>query len=651
MNIKILDSWLREYLKTEATAQKLAEVLSLTSLSVDKTEKIQEDYIYDIEVTTNRPDVMSVIGIAREATAALNQFGISATFLPYQPKEKKISLKEKTSITIKNDPNLVHRICAIVLDINMKNSPLFMKKRLETTGIRSLNNVVDVTNYVMREIGHPAHAFDYDRLDTKTFIVRESKPGEQIVTLDKKRHILSGGDIVADNGKGEIIDLLGIMGTENSVVTEETKRILFFIDNSVTTRIRKTSMSLGIRSEAAILNEKGVDRELAKLALLRGIELYMEVADAKPLSQIIDIYPTKIKNQTVSVAFSKIDSMIGLQIPKKTPVAILNDLGFETKTDNKTILCLVPTWRSQDVTIEEDIIEEIARIYGYHKLPNVLPMLTRAQHYHVDKNNFFWEKRIKNALKYWGFTEVYTYSLVSEDLFDGPIDEAVTLTNPLTEDMVFMRRTIVPSLLKLTRANKTKDEIRIFEIANVYERRENTLPQETLMVAGLVKGNVSFYEVKGIIEQLAADLGIKKIDFKEEKGAGEGSRVYIQDQYIGEIEVLEKNIIDFELNFEAILKHVSLKKTYKPISKYPPVVEDLAIIAPKKVKIGELIAAIKSVSKLIVDVTLLDRFEDTRTFHVVYHHEQNTLTTAEVAVVRKRILGHLKEKFNARLKE
>lgn len=652
MNIKILDSWLREYLKTKATAQKLAEVLSLTSVSVEKVEKIQEDYIYDIEVTTNRPDIMSIVGIAREAACALSQFGIDATFIPYRPKESDIKVKDSSPINIKNDSLLVHRICAIVLEINMKSSPPDIRKRLEATGIRALNNLVDVTNYIMREIGHPAHVFDYDRLDTKTLIIRKSRAGEKIVTLDGKEHVLSGEDIVADNGKDEIVDLLGVMGTANSIVREDTKRILFFIDNNVTTRIRKTSMSLAIRSEAAVLNEKGVDRELAKTALLAGIELYKEIADAIPLSPIIDIYPNKIKTVSFQVSFEKIDRVIGIQIPHKTSLQILKDLGFEVKVKEANIQVTVPTWRSEDITIEEDIIEEIARMYGYHKLPNVLPILTSAEDYETHENTFFWEKRVKDALKYWGFTECYTYSLVSEELLDGPTKHAVTLTNPLTEDLIYLRKTLVPSLLQVERENKIREKMKIFEIANVYEKKENNLPKETLMLAGIIKKReVSFYEVKGTIEQLLIDLGIKKIDFRERQSGGDGADLYIDGQYVGDIEVLEQDMIDFELNFEHILKHTSLKKTYKPIPKYPPIVEDLAIIASKKVTIGQLIEAIKAVSKLIVDVTLLDQFADTRTFHIVYQHPQNTLTSAEVSVVRKRILAQLKEKFNAKLKE
>ncbi|HVT01178.1 MAG TPA: phenylalanine--tRNA ligase beta subunit-related protein, partial [Patescibacteria group bacterium] len=308
MNIKILDSWLKDYLKTEATAAKIAENLSLTSVSVERVEPFgsaqgKKDHIYDIEITTNRPDLMSVIGLAREAATILPQFDIKAKFT--EPDFKHITNTGDLGIKIENDPKLVNRICAIALDITLKASPKEISERLEAGDIRSINNAVDVTNYVMREVGHPMHVFDYDKLlKTGKMIVRLSKPGETIKTLDNKEYKLAGGDIVIDNGEGEIIDLMAVMGTLNSAVDESTKRVMLFVDNCDQHKIRKTSMNLAIRSEAAILNEKGVDRELALPAILRGVELLKDIADAKVISEIVDIYPNKLASKTVEVTQS-----------------------------------------------------------------------------------------------------------------------------------------------------------------------------------------------------------------------------------------------------------------------------------------------------------------------------------------------------------
>lgn len=652
MNIKILDSWLREHVKTKATPEKIAEVLSLTSVSVERIEKIDNDFIYDIEVTTNRPDVMSVLGLARETAAALKQSGIDATYIPYLPKTVE-KVKNNTKIIIKNNPKLVNRICTVVMEVDIKTSPEIITKRLEASGIRSLNNLIDITNYVMLEIGHPTHVFDYDRLLQSTLIIRESKKGEKITTLDQKTHILLGGDIVADNGKGEIVDLLGIMGTANSVVTNNTKRILFFIDNNDPVRIRKTSMSLGIRTDAAVINEKNIDPTLAMTALLRGIELYKKMANGKMISDIIDIYPNKITSQKITVTLKKIQTLLGVEINLPTVIQILKSLEFVvTKKNNDTLIISVPSFRSHDITIEEDICEEVARLYGYHKLPCLLPPLTQIEYHNVEKNNFYWEERIKNILKYWGFTESYTYSLVSEDLFEGPIENAVTLSNPLTEDMLYLRKTLIPSLLEVVRENKNRQSLAIFEISNIYEKTDDkNLPNEIPMLAGVIKRNdVSFFDVKGILEQLFTDIGIKNIQFIKNKNLEEKIDIYCNNSYVGEVEILESSLINFEINFLKLLEHVSLKKVYTPASKYPPIIEDLAFVFEKPIIIGDVITLIKKQDAIIKDVSLLDTYEDTKTFHVIYQHNERNLVSEDIAPIRNKIIAAIKDTFKAKIK-
>jgi phenylalanyl-tRNA synthetase beta chain len=652
MTIQIPDSWLREHLKTKATAKQIAEILSLASVSVEKVEKQGSDYLYHIEVTSNRPDLMSIIGIAKEASAVLPEYGIEADFIPLNIEKNPKSPKDKLPLVIENDSSIVHRICAVVLNVEVKKSPEFISKRLETMGTRSLNNLIDITNYVMREVGHPTHVFDYDRIQTHKIIIRKSRPGEKIVTLDGKEHVLQGGDIVADNGKGEIIDLLGIMGTANSVVTDKTKRIIFFIDNNKTANLRKTSMSLAIRTEAAIINEKGVDRELAMDALLRGIKLYEEFAKGQIASDIVDIYPNKIKTPVIKITEEKINSIIGVKVPLRTAIKILKDLGFDVAQKETELTVKPPSSRVNDVTLPEDLIEEIARVYGYDKLPSLLPPLITVEEQKLDDDRFYWTLRAKNAFKYWGFTETYTYSMVSESLLDGPTDEALEIANPLSEDLAFMRKTLVPSLLEVAKQNSTRKEIKIFEIANVYLKTKNDLPEEVLHLAGIVKKqNLSFFEVKGIIEQLLTDLGIKNFKFKESETEVNGASVFISSDHVGELQILDDDLINFELDFNAILQHVSLKKTYKQLSKYPPVVEDLAILADESVKTNDLILDIKKQSKLIEDVSLLDQYNEFRTFHIVYRHPEKNLTGKEISEIREKILTSLTENFSARLKK
>lgn len=661
MDIKILDGWLREYLKTKATYKQIANALSLTSVSVERIEKFKEDYLFNIEVTTNKPDLMSVVGLAREAAAILPEFGIAAEFLP--PKISIPKVEGNLPIKVENDSKLVNRICAVVMEVKIGDSPTFIKDRLESSGIRTLNNLIDVTNYVMREIGHPCHVFDYDRLEKKTLIIRESKKGERIVTLDKKEYTLPGGDIVADDGSGEIVDLLGVMGTANSVVTNATKRILFFLDNNDPTKIRKTSMNLAVRSEAAILNEKGVDPELAWNALLRGIELYKEIADGKVVSKIVDIYPNKIKPKTVTVTQEKVNNLIGIDIPLKKALGFLAKLGFEGKIEGDRLEVKVPSWRANDVEIPEDIVEEIARVYGYHKIPSTLPPVTTQVPYDMSRDPFYWEQRAKNALKYWGFTEVYTYSLVAESLFEGSRDEGYKLKNPLTEDHVFLRLTLVPSLLEIIKENPMREELRIFELANVYHKTSG-LPKEILKLAGVVyKPRVTFYEVKGIIEQLLLDLGIKNIRFRQSSKGGRGSDVLIGKDSLGEIEFLENDLINFEFDFATILKNASLKKIYRALKKFPPIVEDVTLIVSKDVTYEEIESFILKENSLITDVSLVGTYENTKkalafknyvyeskiTFRIKYQDAAKNLRNEEVKPIREKLYKALEKEFNAKI--
>jgi phenylalanyl-tRNA synthetase beta chain len=660
MNIKILDSWLRDYLKTTATPKKIAEILSLTSVSVERIEKYgKDDYVYDIEVTTNRPELMSVIGLAQEAATVLPQRSIAAQFTKPKVMLPTVSIANSPKLTIKNDPKLVQRICAVIMEVTLKESPQHIKDQLMSSGIRSLNNVIDITNIVMREIGHPTHVFDYDRLTGHTLIIRESKKGEKMTTLDDKTYTLSGGDIVIDNGKGEIIDLMGIMGTANSVVTNETKRILFFIDSVEPAHIRKTSMELGIRTEAAVLNEKGINPEYAFDALARGVELFEKLANGKVISDIIDIYPNPPQENIILLAEKKINTLVGIPIPLEISQLILTNLGFDVALKEQTLpngqaslIVTVPKHKTGvDMQIPEDLIEEIARVYGYDNIPNTLPAFTTAAYTHLDTNEFYWEDRIKDALKYWGFIETYTYPMVSETLYEGPIENAVTIHNPLTDDMIYMRRTLIPSLLQVANENKDHDDIKLFELANIYEQNGKDLPKQTIKLAGLVKKeNITFLEVKGIIEQLFADLEIKNVEWKQIAN-GAGAQISIENDDIGTIDILDEKTITFELDFATILAHATNKKIYKPISKYPPVIEDLAIIAPANAPTGDLMQTIQKQSQLIQSVYLLDKYEETRTFHIIYQSDEKNLTDLEVGDIRKKILKVLSDKFGGRLKD
>lgn len=647
MNILIPNSWLKEYLETDATPQQFADAMSLTSISIERMEKVGNDVVYDIEVTTNRPDLMSIRGIAREASAVLPEQGYKAVFKEHKAVNSFKTVPQSEYLNVKNDETLVNRILAVVCEIELRQSPSIVSERLEKTGIRSLNNVIDVTNYIMREVGHPAHVFDYDRLSDHTLLIRSSKKGEKLVTLDEKEYELLGGDIVADNGHGEIIDLLGIMGTANSVVTDNTKRVVLFLDNNNPHLLRKTSMSLGIRTEAAVINEKGIDPELMLPTLLRGVELLKQNANAKVISPVIDIYPNKPKTKSVLLPLEKIDELIGVKIPTSTVTAILKNLGFGVETKKDSLTVEVPSIRANDIEIPEDIIEEVARVYGYHRIPNILPPTSNQAFFHQDKNEFYWIRKIKEAFLFWGFNETYTYSMVSEELFEGPIESAVKLKNPLTEDRVYLRNSLTPSLVEVLKQNKSRDSIKIFEIANVYKKKPG-LPEEVLHLASAFKyEGMSFYEGKGIIERLFQILGISDYAFKRKEDGLDGAEICIKNNKVGSIEKDEE--ITFELDLSEILEHVSLKKVYTPPSKFPPIIEDIRVEIASKYSYKDVVEKIKKASQLIYEVTLLDVYKDKKTFRVLFLDKEKNLTNEEVLPVRERLYKLLEADFNAKI--
>ncbi len=649
MNIKVLDSWIREYLKTTVKPEKFAEAMSLTSVSIERIEKIGSDFAYEIEITTNRPDLASVIGLAREASAVLPQFGIEAKF--EEPKFKKIEGQGDLEVEIIRKSDAVNRICAVALNVKNGESPAYIKERLQASDINPHNSLIDVTNYVMREVGHPMHVFDYDKLAKfGKLIIREAKAGEKIVDLHNTEHTLAGGDIVADDGTGTIIDLLGVIGTKNSSVDDDTKRVLLFVDNNEPSKIRKTSMSLAVRTDAAVLNEKGVDAELALKAIERGVQLLADIADGKVISKVFDKYPNKPSRKTVTISQEKINSVLGVDIGIKASAKILEDLGFDITVAGQEIKAVVPSSRSADVQIPEDLVEEVARIYGYFKLPSILPANTSTQIYNQAQDLFYFEKRARSAMKYWGATEVYTYPMVSEDLLEGPMTQSVTIKNPLTDDHIYMRTTLVPSLLSAIRENKNRKDLMLFEIANVYHKKTNSLPDEKLMFATIIKkDNVSFFEAKGMVEQILADFGVKNYEMHKTKSASTGADVYIEKDFLGQIEHLEENIVDFEIDFEILMKHATLAKIYKPSSHFPKAYEDLRFEIDPNLTYEKIVKTIREQSNLIVDVSLLDVYKNKKTFTITYQSEEKNLTNEDIKEVREKIISALKTRFKAEL--
>jgi len=667
MNIFIPDRWLRQHLKTNATIKQIREYLSLCGPSIERVDTIGKDSVYDIEVTTNRVDMMSVRGIAQEASVILPQFGIQAELLPLPTYDKKNQSTKPLGITIENDPKLCKRIIAVKLEnISLKQSSKEMKEFLTLAGIKPTHAAIDITNYVMHEVGYPIHAFDYDRLKEKHIVVREARRGEHFITLDGKKHITQGDEIVFEDGKGTIIDLPAIMGCENTSVHDDTTSILLWAESADPMKIRQASMGLGIRSQAAVINEKHPDPEMAMDSIQRAIRLYSDIFDAKVGSRIEDIYPMKEHPVAILLDYARLTMFLGEQIPIGKTQDILTRLGCSVKVSkrNTDVIFSVtpPSWRHDDMGIAEDVIEEVARIYGYHRIAPVLPPTSAIPK--APEPLLVWEKRMKSNLAGFGYTELYTYSMVSNNqLENAGFDPKQTyrITNPLVSDHEYMRPSLIPGVIKAIAQNiAIQGELKFFELSNIYRFQEGTLPHEERTLLVVQTGNM-YRQLKGIAETLFDQMGIPfptKVEPSDNtlfdpnrslKLDGYGSIGFIRNEYIQTFQI-RQDIVALELSFDELVRNQNYHVSYKPLSKYPSIVEDLSFTVPHGFLSGPFLATLKQTDKRILSLTLQDIYHDTRTVRVVYNNDEKNLTNEDIKPIREKLIRKAQESFSAFLR-
>lgn len=655
MDIKILDSWLRDHLKTTASPQKIAECLSLCGPSVERIHKLGKNTIYDIEITTNRVDSASHYGIAREAFAVLPRFGIKASLKPITILNKATPCTRVSWLDTKVDHQLCPRFSAILIrDVKIGNSPKWLKNRLEAVGLRAINNIVDISNYLMLDLGQPVHTFDYDKILGNKMILRGAKTGEEIITLDGQKFTSDVDDIVIEDGEGRIIDLCGIMGGKLSAVDENTKNVLLFVQTYNPVNIRKTSMRLAHRTDAAQLFEKGLSPEQIEITIRRGIDTFIELCEGKPENEILDLYPNPYSGLSISTSLNFISKRLGIQLIKNDVTPILESLDLGVEWNNDDLIVSVPPWRAQDIEIPEDIVEEVARIYGYHNLPSqLMPGLIPDP---LPNAPFEFESKVKNILKGFGAIETYTYSMVAKDKADtkGESSWVLKLRNPLGEDGEYMRLSLAPSLVSAVKQNSgIKEKIHLFEVANVYLPTRGDLPEER-MTLGCVSVNSTWEETKGIIEGLLEELNMEyEVEILDGRGFTKNQRLQFRvgKEVIGAYGKLEEGgFLFFEFDMELLQKLHKPFKLYKPVPKYPAQIEDLTLSCPSKTYLGEVVKLIEECDKQIVSVEYRETFKNSKTFRVTYQNPDKTLIDREVEKIRKKVLEKLYKKFGIRLK-
>jgi phenylalanyl-tRNA synthetase beta chain len=638
-----------------------------------------DDYVIEFEITPNRPDCLSMIGMARETSAT---FDLQINYPKIKIEDEIEDIDSYTSVEVE-DYDLCKRYAArVVKDIKVEPSPMWLQMKLMKAGVRPINNIVDITNYVMLEYGEPLHAFDLEKLNGNRIVVRRAKKGEKIVTLDEvERELDENNLVIADADRP--VAIAGIMGGEDTEVTENTKIILLEGANFDKTSIRNSSRSIGLRTEASSRFEKGVDPNIVVNALNRACQLIEQLGAGKVIKGVIDKYENKLEKWFITVRPERINDLIGVQLSQDEIADILNRLELETEKKEEKLVVTIPTFR-QDLQQEADIVEEVARIYGYDR---VQPTLPKGAAWGARTNAQEIEYYTKNILNSIGFNEITTYSFVSPkslDTINVPEDSflrrTVNLINPLGEEYSVMRTSLIPNMMEvLTRNyNRNVNDVLAFELGRIFIPHDvpvTTLPLEKkVLTIGMYGEKIDFFSLKGAVCTLLDRLGIKGYQFEPEKNhstfhPGRCATIAYGNHILGSLgeihpDVLENYNIDIrtyvaDIDFNIILQLARLDKLYKPLPKYPAITRDIAVIVKDTVYSKEIEnIIIQKGGELLEECRFFDVYKGRQipkgyksmAYSLTFRAGDRTLTDGEVGKVYDRILNELKERLDAQLR-
>jgi len=633
----------------------------------------------EFEITSNRPDCLSIIGIARESAVTL---GTEFKKLQIKVREEADEAEKYASVEIK-DPDLCPRYAArIVKDVKIAQSPKWLRDRLKAAGVRPINNIVDITNYVMLEMGQPMHAFDLENLQGSKIIVRRAVDGEVMHTLDDQERKLDSSMLVISDANRPVA-VAGVMGGANSEVTENTKTILFESANFNGISVRLTAKKLGLRTEASGRFEKGLDVENVKNAVDRAVQLVEELGAGTVCKGVIDCYAKKPEDKILKLNPEKINAFLGTSIDKQFMIKLLKDLEFVVDESNMTVK--VPTFRP-DVEREADIAEEIARFYDYN---NITPTLLSGKEATQGKKTFKQkvEDIIKDTMISCGLSEIYTYSFTSPKVWDkinlpkdSELRKAVVISNPLGEDYSVMRTTTLPGLLEVisTNYNRRIEEAGLFELSCIYLPESIPvveLPVEKPVLTIGKYGNVDFYDLKGIIEELLSRLGITKFEFEPYKESpsfhpGRTAKLKVDGKEAGILGEIHPEVADnFEapertyvamIDIECLVKATKLTASHKPLPKFPAVTRDIAMLVKDEILVKQIEDIIKQRSgKILENIKLFDVYKGKQVpegmksvaYSIMFRAEDRTLTDEDVQKTMVKILDGLKNNLGAQLRE
>jgi len=667
-------NWLKDYIKGRLPKPaKLVELLTMNSFEISELKKVDSDFILDIDVLPNRaPDCFSHLGIAREIGAIC---GLVFKGLTSEIKEdKSLKAKDFVKVEVKNKTACPRYTARVITDVKIESSPKWMRERLKVCGLRSINNVVDIANYVMLETGQPLHAFDGEKLQDSKIIVRFAKAGEKIITLDEEKYDLDKDILVIADAKKPIA-IAGIKGGKMPEVDKKTKIIVLEAANFNSKIIRRTSKKIDLKTDASWRFEHGIDPNLTEAAINRAAFLIQKLAHPQAgyprITQgLIDKYPQKVLAKRIKLELDYVEKLLGVKIPESKIVKILKSLEFKVLSSKFGILTVeVPTFRL-DINIPEDLIEEIGRIYGYQKIPAIFPITTLIP----PKRNLeiFWEDTTKNILKEVGFSEIYNYSFISEEDakdFGFKSKDLIELENPISLEQRYLRPSLIPNLLKNIQKNqKHFSEMRIFELGRVFK-----LPKtEKNILTGLITGQ-AFFQLKGVVDLLLNKLGISEIWYDQYQPTPEMSKISIwhpqkcaeikvdhqEIGFLGEIKSgiledlkIEGKIVVFDIDFEKLSKLASEEHEFRPIPRFPAAVRDIAVLVPREIMMEEVLNKIEGAGGSVIrDIDLFDIYEGEElpagkknlAFHIIYQAEDRTLSSGEIDEIQNKIIKTLEK--------
>lgn len=632
------------------------------------------DALIEFEITSNRPDCRSIIGIAREAAVTLGKE------LKY-PEIKVQACDEEMSFEIDIQTDLCKRYCGrVVKDVKVGPSPYWMQRKLIEAGMRPISNIVDITNYVMLELGQPLHAFDLDDIKYNKMTVKMAEEGEKFTTLDGVERTLTSDMLVIGN-QDKTLDLAGIMGGENSEIKDTTTSIFIEGASFAKENIRATSKKLGLRTEASSRFEKGIDINLAEEAVNRACQLIEELGCGTVLNGMLDYYPQKEEVQKVTVNPVRINKLLGVNVPMDQFINILESLEFKCNLVSSEVLELeVPTFRL-DITEDADILEEIARIYGYDNIPSASLEGNATAGVKTDKQKFI--DNVKSNSIACGLNEILTYSFVSPrgvDKINLPADDEkrnfVKIMNPLGEETSVMRTTLIPNMLDVISTNISHkvEEVSAFECGNTFIPQEG-LPIETKKYCvGMYGKEVDFFVLKGVIESVLNNVGLKGYEIEPETTnltfhPGRCAKIVYNNIYIGTFGELHPDVIEnynlgqrvyvAEINIDTVFENLNLTKSYNPLPKYPSTSRDIALIVKDEVFVKQIEDIIKANGEdLVESYKLFDVYKGAQieeghksiAYSITYRSKDKTLIDEDVAKVHEKILSELSEKLNANLR-